>query len=215
VDADRTVNDLTSNFILSQASDETLVAAAKAGEELAFVEICDRYARRISRIVYRVTKDQEDAEDALQEALLSAFIHLKSFDGRAKFSTWLTRIAINAALMTLRKKRARPEVTIGICVDEDTWASWDIPDKTRDIESQYIQCEREFHLRQAVQRLKPALREVMEIQCIHDGSIKEIANIAGISIAATKSRLIRGRVALRRSLGGYEPRDKLREPFGH
>jgi RNA polymerase sigma factor (sigma-70 family) len=203
VNTNGTLDDLSHEYVLSQASDEALVEAAKSGEKLAFVEICNRYAKWVFRTVYRVTKNEEDAEDALQEAFLSAFIHLKSFDGRSKFSTWLTRIAINAALMTLRKRRTRREAAIEINTDEDTWTPWDIPDRTTDIESRFIQSEREFHLKQAIRRLKPALREVIEIQRVHDGSIKEIAKIAGISVAATKSRLIRARVALRRSFSRY------------
>jgi RNA polymerase sigma factor (sigma-70 family) len=203
VNKDGILYDPSQTYILSRASDEALVEAAKSGEKLAFVEICNRYAKWVSRTIYRITRNEEDAEDALQEAFLSAFIHLKSFDGRSKFSTWLTRIAINSALMTLRKRRKRPEASIEICIDEDIWTPRDVPDQTTDIESSYIQCEREFHLKQAIRRLKPSLREVIEIQCVHDGSVKEIAKIAGISVAATKSRLIRARVALRRSLRSY------------
>jgi DNA-directed RNA polymerase specialized sigma24 family protein len=85
---------LCAGRLLDQADDETLVAAAKNGENLAFVEICNRYSKLVFRTIHRITRNQEDAEDALQEAFLNAFIHLKSFDCRSKFSTWLTRIAI-------------------------------------------------------------------------------------------------------------------------
>ncbi len=197
-------NDLSARHFLHEASDEALVAAAKAGENLAFVEICNRYSMWIFRSIYRITRNQEDSEDALQEAFLSAFLHLKSFDGRSKFSTWLTRIAINSALMTLRKRRTHLEISIDSYIDDGTWQPWEMPDQTADIELRYAQRERENILRQAVHRLRPALREVVEIQRIHDGSIREIANMAGISIAATKSRLLRARVALRRSLRSDE-----------
>ena len=189
--------------LLNQSDDETLVAAAKDGENLAFVEICDRYSKWVFRTIYRITRNQEDAEDALQEAFLSAFIHLKSFDCRAKFSTWLTRIAINSALMTLRKKRAHPETSIDNSSDDEGWQVWEMPDQTIDIESYYIQREREMQLKHAIHHLRPALRNVVEIQQLHDGSIKEIAKNAGISVAATKSRLLRARVALRRSLSSH------------
>jgi RNA polymerase sigma factor (sigma-70 family) len=200
VNTNSLVDDLSARHLLHEASDEVLVAAAKAGENLAFVEICNRYSMWISRTIYRITRNQEDSEDALQEAFLSAFLHLKSFDGRSKFSTWLTRIAINSALMTLRKRRTHLEISIDSYIDDGTWKPWEMPDQTADIELRYAQRERENILRQAVHRLRPALREVVEIQRMHDGSVREIAKIAGISIAATKSRLLRARVALRRSL---------------
>jgi RNA polymerase sigma factor (sigma-70 family) len=195
VNTNGTVNGLSQKDTRSQASDEALVEAAKLGDKLAFAEICNRYAKWVYRTVYRVTRNREDTEDALQEGFLSAFVHLKSFDGRSKFSTWLTRIAINSALMTLRKKRAQPLESIEICTEDGTWITWHLHDETADIESRLVQCEREFHLEQAIRRLRPAFREIIEIQRLHDGSIREIAEIAGISVAATKSRLIRARVA--------------------
>jgi len=151
-------------------------------------------------MIYRVTKNQEDAEDALQEALLSAYKHLRGFDGRSKFSTWLTRIALNSARMTLRKRRRHREVSIDEHSYKKSWQTLDLPDETTDTKSKYIEYERALHLNQAVRRLRPVLREVIEIQSMYDCTIKETAEAAGISVAATKSRLIRARVALRRTL---------------
>ena len=88
--------------------EKRLVAAAKYGESVAFDVLCERLTPRILRSLLRITKNREDAEDALQDSLLSAFIHIAEFDGRSAFSTWLTRIAINSALMILRKKRYLP-----------------------------------------------------------------------------------------------------------
>jgi RNA polymerase sigma factor (sigma-70 family) len=200
VSTDSLADDLSARHLLNEANDEALVAAAKAGERLAFVEICNRHSKRIFHAICRITRNQEDAEDARQEAFLKAFVNLKNFDGRSKFSTWLTRIAINSALMILRKKRANSEISIDSYIDDGTLQHWEIPDQTIDIELHYVRYERENHLRRAIHRLKPALRDVVEIQQLHDGSIKEIAQVAGISVAATKSRLLRARVALRGSL---------------
>ena len=94
---------------LAVASDEAIVISAKAGMHLAYTELCRRHSTSIFRTIFRITRSEEDAEDGLQELLLKAFLHLKKFDGRSKFSTWLTRIAINSALMIVRKKRAHPE----------------------------------------------------------------------------------------------------------
>src|SRR5580658_11162162 len=89
-----------------------LVAAAKYGQTVAFDVLCERLAPRILRSLYRITKNREDAEDALQDSFLSAFLHIAEFDGRSTFSTWLTRIAINSALMILRKKRNSQEISL-------------------------------------------------------------------------------------------------------
>src|SRR3984885_1047997 len=90
-------------------SDERLVAVAKSGDRSAFAELWKRHSRTAFGKVYQITKNRADAEDVIQDAWIKAFIHLNAFDGRAKFSTWLTRIAINSALMALRKRRSRPE----------------------------------------------------------------------------------------------------------
>jgi RNA polymerase sigma-70 factor, ECF subfamily len=98
----------------------------------------------------------------LQEAWTKAYVHLKSFDGKARFSTWLTRIAINTALMTLRRKRVRPE-TLAEFMDGETWHQLEIPHKTNDVEQQYLRDERVEHLRRAICGLSPTLRHVIEI----------------------------------------------------
>ena len=91
-------------------SEERLIARAKSGKREAFGELCDRHANKIFRVTFRITRNREDAEDAVQDAFLSAFVHLKDFDERSRFGTWLTRIAINAALGKLRKKRGMREL---------------------------------------------------------------------------------------------------------
>jgi len=92
--------------------EQALLAAAKQGQTEAFGTLCQPLAPKLIQTARRITRNREDAEDALQNAFLSAFIHIKNFDGRSSFSTWLTRIAINSALMTLRKKRSSREIPI-------------------------------------------------------------------------------------------------------
>src|SRR5260370_17816134 len=93
-------------------SEEQLIAAAKSGRRPPFGELCERHMKQVSRVTRRIVRSREDAEDAAQECFLNAFVHLKDFDGRSQFATWLTRIAINAALMKLRKNRGPREVPI-------------------------------------------------------------------------------------------------------
>ncbi|MDX6456904.1 MAG: hypothetical protein QOE55_601, partial [Acidobacteriaceae bacterium] len=102
-------HDKMSIELLASATDEVLVAAAKLGDCAAFAELWERHSNMAFRMAYRIIGNQDDAEDVVQEAWMKAYVHLKTFDGRAKFSTWLTRIAINSALITLRKRRAHPE----------------------------------------------------------------------------------------------------------
>jgi RNA polymerase sigma factor (sigma-70 family) len=193
-------DEINLKIIGTDETDEALVAAAKLGDHPAFVELWTRYSNTAFKIVYRVTGNRDDAEDAIQDAWMRAYVHLKTFDGRAKFSTWLTRIAINSALMILRRNRAHSEISLDRSADSETWRQWELADKRANTEERYARKEVEGHLSRAIHRLRPALRTVIEIQQLHDGSVKEIAEVAGISVAAVKSRLLRARGVLRRSL---------------
>jgi RNA polymerase sigma-70 factor (ECF subfamily) len=179
-------------------SDEGLVAVAKLGDRSAFAELWKRHSRTAFTKVYQITKNRADTEDVIQDAWIKAFIHLNAFDGRAKFSTWLTRIAINSAIMSLRRRRSRPEASLES--DDETGQIREIADQTKDVEEQYVTREGVERLRRAICRLNPQLRAVVEIQQSEDGQVKEIAELAGISISAAKSRLSRARTVLRRAL---------------
>jgi RNA polymerase sigma-70 factor (ECF subfamily) len=181
------------------AVDEVLVAAAKLGDRTAFVALWERHSNRALTIAYRITKNRADAEDVIQDAWMKAYVHLQTFDGRAAFSTWITRIPINSALMTLRRRRARPETSMEI-TDGEACRHWEIADKTKDVELHYVKREDAARLKRAICRLKPNLRSVVEFHQSNDRSVKEVAELAGISIAATKSRLLRARSILRRTL---------------
>lgn len=180
--------------------ERSLVAAAKNGESVAFDVLCERLTPRILRSLLRITKNREDAEDALQDSLLSAFIHMGEFDGRSAFSTWLTRIAINSALMILRKKRTSREISLDGSADSDAMtSSWEMPDHAPNPEKRYAQHERENILRGAISTLRPAVRKVIELQQLQEHSMKETAAIIGISVPAAKARLFHGKVALRKT----------------
>ena len=99
-------------------SDElALVEAAKAGDDAAFEELVRRYDRNVFRIAQHITQNREDAEDVVQDAFVKAYTNLKQFQGQSKFYTWLVRIAVNEALMKLRRRR--PERTVSLDEDED------------------------------------------------------------------------------------------------
>lgn len=177
--------------------DERLVSAAKSGDRGAFDELCRRHTRRIFHMTHRITRNREDAEDAVQECFLSAFIHLRSFDGRSRFSTWLTRIAMNAALMKVRKHRTCREVAI----EEPVSASnlrpeGQMAEPSPNPEERYANNEREAILRDAIARLRPAIQEAVKIR-LQGRSVTETAEILRISVPAAKGRLFHARAALR------------------
>jgi RNA polymerase sigma-70 factor, ECF subfamily len=181
-----------------EMSDEVLVSTAKSGDVNAFVELSKRHANRLLQTTYRITKNRQDAEDALQDSLLKAFSHLKDFQEKSSFSTWLTRIAINSALMILRKKHGGFEISIdGPDSPSDTCVRWESKSLTEDPESGYVRREREELLRDAILRLPPVFREVVELRQAREYSAREIAQALGISVGAVKSRLSRARMTLR------------------
>lgn len=188
------------NLCLATACDEALVAAAKHGQHSAYSELCSRHSKRTLRTVQRITRNAEDAEDVVQESLMKAYLGLENFDGRAAFSSWLTRIAINSALMTLRRRRNRPESSLDSIDDSGKARALELIATSCSPEDRILQHERKRRLHSAVSRLPPNLRSVMEIRQSHDGSLEEIADLLGISVSATKSRVLRAKAALRISL---------------
>ena len=195
----RLANDeAVSNHSLKEMSDEWLVAAARDGNIDAFAALRDRHFRRILWTTYRITKNWEDAEDALQDAFLKTFTHLNTFEGRASFSSWVTRIAINMSLMILRKKRVIKELSIDThdndCILDDRWQ---LRDLREDPERCYSRHERADQFERAIRRLHLNPRTALELQLGQEHSIRDIADSFGISSAAVKARLFRARLSLR------------------
>lgn len=185
------------NFVSGSICDTALISEAKTGNHWAFEELCRRHSSNLMRSIRRVLQDQWDAEDALQETLLSAFTHLKSFQGRSSVSTWMTRIAINAALSRLRKKR-RVTVSIDDVKDEAGQAlSSVLKDEALDAEWQLIHAQRRELMEEAIVRLPSSLRSVLELRIREGYSGKQIAERVGISESAVKSRLLRACLLLR------------------
>jgi RNA polymerase sigma-70 factor (ECF subfamily) len=182
------------------ASDESLVETAQSGGHWAYVELCGRYRELMFCIVQRITKNSHDTEDVLQDAWMRGFVHIRTFDGRAAFSTWLTRIAINSALMMLRKRRWHLEASLDDQKDLDLGGRPEIVEPSYGPEDALLRKERLSLVRQAIDGLPPSLRRVAELRQLTDGSLKEMATLTGISVPATKSRLARARFALRKHL---------------
>jgi RNA polymerase sigma-70 factor (ECF subfamily) len=174
--------------------------AADSNEKDRFDALCQPHLKKLFQIAFRITRNHEDAEDAVQDSLLQAFLHMGDFDGRSTFATWLTRIAINSALMTLRKRRNHRSISLDRQADSETpVAPLEVVDHAPHPEQQVLVRERERKLRQAVRSLRPTLRRVVEIQQLEERSMKETAKLMGLSVCATKGRLFHAKAALRRS----------------
>jgi RNA polymerase sigma-70 factor, ECF subfamily len=180
-------------------SEAQLIAAAKSGRRAPFGELCERHVRNVFRVIHRIMRNREDSEDAVQDCLLNAFVHIKDFDERSRFATWLTRIAINAALATLRKNHRKREIHM----NEPSPASEleghsEIQDDAPDPEEIYRFREWRELLNTAILGLPPRPRKVMELHQLQERSVEETAQILGISTAAVKAGMFHARAALRR-----------------
>jgi RNA polymerase sigma-70 factor, ECF subfamily len=185
----------------AQQSDDALVAAARCGEKDAFGKLVSRYEPRVLAVAQRITKNREDAEDVVQDAFHNAFRHLKNFRNESRFSTWLTPIAVNEALMLLRKKRRAVEVLAESTDSYVNSASMALADRGPTPEQWCWHRERTESLTKAINRLGPTIRKTIVVGDIQEHSVEETAGILGASISAVKSRLSRGR---RELVGGVE-----------
>jgi RNA polymerase sigma factor, sigma-70 family len=191
-----------SSTTTASAFDEAdLVAKAKAGDADAFTDLVNQYDRRVFRMAKQITQNDEDAEDVLQETFLKAYSHLEDFQGNSKFYTWLVRIAVNEALMKLRKRRSDKTVPLDEPIDtgEDVVAR-EVAVWEDNPEQRYSREEMANILDEAVQSLKPAYRTVFVLRDIEEMSIEETAEALDLSISAVKSRLLRARLQLREKL---------------
>lgn len=194
--------DAVSTDRVETSADLELVHAAKAGNMAAFDELVRRYDRQLFRVALHITRNHEDAQDAVQEAFLKAFEHLALFEEKSKFSTWLVRIAINQSLMKLRRQRVATVVSIDEEPLEDS-LPLEIADWRDDPEKQYKASELREILTQALDKLSHNLRIVFVLRDIEGLSVEETANVLALSIAAVKTRLLRARLQLRACLTRY------------
>jgi RNA polymerase sigma-70 factor (ECF subfamily) len=178
--------------------------ALRAGDRAEFARLVDAYSAPIYRLGLRMLGNEQDAEDVLQNTFLSALTHLSSFEGRSSVLTWLYRIAVNEALMSLR--RGKPEVNI-----DDTDSSDDmdnmLPTQFVDWgalpENVLLSVEGKHALDRAIQNLPENLRTVFLLRDIQELSIKDTADSLGLTESNVKIRLLRARLSLREQLSVY------------
>jgi RNA polymerase sigma-70 factor (ECF subfamily) len=202
--ADHQIDQWAVDSAIRQDSDVRLLAAAKSGDSAAFGQLFNRYKQRIFHLARRVMRSHEDAEDVVQEAFQLAYVHRHDFNGDARFSTWLSRIAINVALMKLRKKARKVEISIEEPSKSDEMSFREaVPDLALNPEQDCLRQERTRIVREALAELTPNARRVLELYELEGRSMKEIAEGMGISVAAVKARLFHARPKMRRELDQY------------
>ena len=192
-----------------------VLAQARTGDTAAFNELAERYQRNIFRLAQNITQNREDAEDVLQETFMKAYTHLGDFEGNSKFYTWIVRIAVNEALMKLRKRKWDKTVWLDepVTVGEDTVAReiavWD-----DNPEQRYSKTELADILDKAVNSLAPAYRTVFALRDVEGLSTEETAEALELSVPAVKSRLLRARLQLRDKLTAFFKK-KVEDPFAY
>ena len=193
------------NKVAEPPSEETiLVEAARSGDIGAFESLVRRYDRNVFRIAQHITQNREDAEDVVQDAFLKAYQNLGQFQGQSKFYTWLVRIAVNEALMRLRRRRPERMVSIDedVKTEEDSMPR-EIADWSPNPEQLYTQAELKDILGKTIQGLPPSFRTVFVLRDVEGLSTEETASALELSVPAVKSRLLRARLQLRERLNKY------------
>jgi RNA polymerase sigma-70 factor (ECF subfamily) len=187
-------------------SDEILVKKSQEGDYLSFEELVKRYEKKIYNLAYRIMGNKEDASDVLQETFLQAFRKLSSFKSKAKFSTWLYRIAVNICLMRKRKEKRTETVSLDLPIL--TEKEEEIKREVRDdwstsplatLENKEVK----ETLSKAIDLLPEEYRTVFLLRGLNGLSNQEVAKVLGISLSAVKSRLHRARLFLRDRLSRY------------
>jgi len=195
----------STSFEVPETDDAALVARLRADDESAYDEVVRRFGPRMLSVARRLLTQEQDSQDAVQDAFLSAFRSIHSFQGDAKLATWLHRIVVNAALMKLRSKRRKPESAIDDLMPRYTEegqrqssGDWRVTHDTA-VQTSEVR-EQVLH---AIDQLPELYREILLLRDIEELSTEETAQQLGITEGAVKTRLHRARLALRELLDPY------------
>ncbi|HEY5282635.1 MAG TPA: sigma-70 family RNA polymerase sigma factor [Polyangia bacterium] len=194
-----------------EISDEVLVERARAKDEAAFEALVGRYEDKLYRLAMRFVRNETDAQEILQDAFLSAWRNLPTFEGRAQFSSWMYRVTVNAALMLLRSRNRHPEVTVddiepsalNDAVVENGQMMRSSADWSQRPDEQLQSEEMRKHIQVSVDALPDGLRTVFLLRDVEELSTEDTAEMLGLSVPAVKTRLHRARLALREAIGRY------------
>ncbi|MFN7925935.1 MAG: sigma-70 family RNA polymerase sigma factor [Bryobacteraceae bacterium] len=179
------------------ASEDRLIALAKAGDHCAFTELADRTSPAARRLAFSILRDRDSAADAMQDALAKAWEHLPGFHGEAKFSTWFGRIVFNQCLMTLRRKRRARLDSLDQCDPESKRPTFEFGTSAPSPEQALASAEAAQLLRDQINRLPRLLRDPLRLRDLEELPLEVVASRLSLSIPALKSRLQRARQELR------------------
>ena len=196
---------------IGDVADEVLVVRARAKDEAAFEELVNRYQNKLYRLAMRFVRNETDAQEILQDAFLSAWRNLPSFERRAQFGSWMYRVTVNAALMLLRSRNRHPEVTVedieptvlNDAVVESGQLMRASADWSQRPDEQLQSEEMRAHIQTSVNALPDGLRTVFLLRDVEEMSTEDTAQMLGLSVPAVKTRLHRARLALREAIGRY------------
>ena len=192
--------------------DIALATEAKQGDKGAFTELVNRYAQRVFRVARHITKNDQDAEDVLQDTFLKAYSRLGQFEGNAKFYTWIVRVAVNEALMRMRRGKNRVTVSLDQELETSDGAiQRELPAGTESPEESLSRTELRESLTQAIDSLSEIYRPVFVLRDVEGLSTEETAEMLNLSLPAVKSRLLRARLQLRQKLRRFLKNDDRQE----
>jgi len=192
--------------------DIALATEAKQGDKGAFTELVNRYAQRVFRVARHITKNDQDAEDVLQDTFLKAYSRLGQFEGNAKFYTWIVRVAVNEALMRIRRGKNRVTVSLDQELETSDGAiQRELPAETESPEESLSRTELRESLTQAIDSLSETYRPVFVLRDVEGLSTEETAEMLNLSLPAVKSRLLRARLQLRQKLRRFLKKDDRQE----
>lgn len=192
--------------------DIALATEAKQGDKGAFTELVNRYAQRVFRVARHITKNDQDAEDVLQDTFLKAYSRLGQFEGNAKFYTWIVRVAVNEALMRIRRGKNRVTVSLDQELETSDGAiQRELPAETESPEESLSRTELRESLTQAIDSLSEIYRPVFVLRDVEGLSTEETAEMLNLSLPAVKSRLLRARLQLRQKLRRFLKKDDRQE----
>jgi len=188
---------------LNAVADGELVRLAQQGSERAFGELMKRHSRGMHQVAFGILRDQQEAEDELQNAWWKAWQHIKSFEGESRFSTWLTRIVMNQCLMRLRQTRRARFLYMDAPAPGEERVCFELRDGCDSPETGFGRREVTDLVQREIGRIPPMLRHALVLREVNQLPMPEVAEQLGISLAAAKSRLLRARHELRSRLEKY------------
>ena len=189
--------------MIQNMSDKELIAGFLAGEQECYLELIERYTDKAFNLAFRYTRNQEDAEEVLQDVFVTVYNKLGNFEGKAAFSSWLYRITVNTALMLIRKKKQTPTVSVEEIAPQirESWTG--DASENRDVDFISSRHELRAALDEAVGKLPEEYRNIFLLRDVDGLSNQEVSEVLEMSVPAVKSRLHRARLMLRKKLQGY------------